>query len=83
MNWIYMYSNTFKYLYMVTSSNGNTFRVTGPLWGERTGHRWIPFTKASEAGLLCFLWSAPEQTIEQTIETPVIWDVIALIRTPL
>ena len=24
-----------------------------------TGHRWIPLTKASDAELLCFLWSAP------------------------
>ena len=31
---------------MMLSSNGNIFRVTGPLWGESTGHRWIPFTKA-------------------------------------
>ena len=34
---------------MMTSSNGNIFRVTGPLWGESTGHRWIPLTKASDA----------------------------------
>ena len=27
---------------MLTSSNGNIFRVTGPLYGEFTGHRWIP-----------------------------------------
>ena len=27
---------------MITSSNGNIFRVTGPLCGEFTGHRWIP-----------------------------------------
>ena len=26
----------------MTSSNGNIFRVTGPLYGEFTGHRWIP-----------------------------------------
>ena len=49
---------------MMTSSNGNTFRVTGPLWGESTGHRWIPLTKASDAELWCFPWSAPEQMIE-------------------
>ena len=35
-------------------------RVTGPLWGESTGHRWIPRTKASDAELWCFLWSASE-----------------------
>ena len=39
--------------------NGNTFRVTGPLCGEFTGHRCIPLTKASNAELWCFLWSAP------------------------
>ena len=36
---------------MMTSSNGNIFCVTGPLWGEFTGDRWIPLTKASDAEL--------------------------------
>ena len=44
---------------MMTSSNGSIFRVTGPLWGEFTGHWWIPLPKASDAELWCFLWSAP------------------------
>ena len=44
----------------MTSSNGNIFRVTGHLCGEFTGPQWIPRTKASEAELWCFLWSAPE-----------------------
>ena len=43
---------------MMTSSNGNIFCVTGPLCGEFTGPRWIPRTKASDAELWCFLWSA-------------------------
>ena len=38
------------------------FRLTGPLWGEFTGDRWIPLTKANDAGLWSFLWSASEQT---------------------
>ena len=46
--------------HMMTSSNGNIFRVNGHLCGEFTGHRWIPRTKASDAELWCFLWSAPE-----------------------
>ena len=46
-------------LNMMTSSNGNIFRVTGPLCGEFTGQRWIPLTKASDAELWCFLWSVP------------------------
>ena len=69
--------------FMMTSLNRNIFRVTGPLWGESTGHRWIPLTKASDAELWCFLWSAPEQTVKQTNEMPVIWDAIALIVTSL
>ena len=45
---------------MMTSSNGNIFRVTGHLCGEFTGPRWIPRTKASDAELWCLLWPAPE-----------------------
>ena len=48
-----------RYVVMMVSWNGNIFRVTGPLCGEFTGHRWIPLTKASDAELCCFLWSAP------------------------
>ena len=55
----------------------NIFRVTDPLCGE------LPLTKASDTELWCFLWSAPERTIEQAIETPVIRDAITLIMTSL
>ena len=41
------------------------------------------FTKASDAEVWCFLWSAPEQTVENTIETPMIWDATTLIMTSL
>ena len=54
---------------MMTSSNENIFRVTGP--------------KSSDAELWCFLWYATEQTVEQTIQMPVIWDAIELIMTSL
>ena len=47
-------------LFMLTSSNGNIFRVNGHLCGEFTGHRWIPHTKVSGADLWCFLSSVPE-----------------------
>ena len=36
------------------------------MWGESTGHWWIPLTEASDAELWCFLWSGPEQTVEQS-----------------
>ena len=45
---------------MMTSLNGNIFRVTGHLCGEFTGPRGIPRTKASDAELWCFRWSASE-----------------------
>ena len=57
-------------IYMMTSSSGNIL-LTSPLWGESIGHR-IPITKASGAELWCFLWSAPQQTVRQTVNTPVI-----------
>ena len=50
---------------MMTSSNGNIFRVTGLLCGEFTGHRWIPRTKASDAELWCFLWSALDKRLNK------------------
>ena len=52
---------------MMISSNENIFRVTG------TGQR--PTARSF------FIWAAPEQTVEQIMETPVIWDDIALIMT--
>ena len=39
--------------------------------------------KSSDAELWYFLWSAPEETVEQSLETPVNWDAIALIMTTL
>ena len=45
---------------MMTSSNGNIFRVTGHLCGEFTGLRWIRRTKASDAEFWCFLWYTPK-----------------------
>ena len=56
MEWYYYKKNCPPSLNMTTSSNGNIFRVTGPLWGEFTGHRWIPLTKASYAELWCFFY---------------------------
>ena len=39
----------------LTSSNGNIFCITVPLWREFTGRQWwIPLTKASDLGVLMF-----------------------------
>ena len=53
------------------------------VWGI---HRWIPRTKGQWRGAAerwCFLWCEPESTAEQAMETPVIWDAIALIVASL
>ena len=50
-----VYAYTLK-IHMIKSSYGNIFRVTDPLSGDRL----IPHTKASDAELWCFLWSAAE-----------------------
>ena len=78
---IVKYFNDFLTDRMMTSSNGNIFLITGSLWGESNGHRWIPLTKAIDVELWYFLSSAAEQMAEQTIETPGIWDAIALNMT--
>ena len=62
----------------MTSSNGNIFCVTGPLCVQSTGDLWIPLIKASNTELWCFLWCAPEQTAEQTVQILVIWDATGL-----
>ena len=64
-----------KKTHIMTSSNGNSFRVIGPMYGEFIGHRWITLTKASDAELCCFLWSAYEnrlskQSRRRRFETP-------------
>ena len=50
---------------MSTSSNENILRITGLLCGEFTYQRWIPRTKASDAELWCFLWSAPKPKLSK------------------
>ena len=47
-----------------------------PVWRESTGPGWIPIIKASHVELLWFLRCAPEQTVEQTMEAPVIWELL-------
>ena len=56
---------------MMTLSNGNIFRVNGPLCEGN-------LTKASDAEPWCFLWPAPKQTVEYSMKVSVIWDTTAL-----
>ena len=67
---------------IMTSSNGNIFRVDGPLWEESTGDRWVPLTKGQCRRAL-FALMCIEQTVEQTTQMTVIRDTFALIMTSL
>ena len=42
------------FFHMLTSCNGNTFRVSGPMWRESTCHRWISLTRGQLWGALMF-----------------------------
>ena len=60
---------------MMTSWNGNAFRVTGPLWGEPTGDRWIPPTKVQKRSCEVFFDVSlskllNKQTNNRWFETP-------------
>ena len=60
---VYSISRMLHYLLgnrMMTSSNGNGFRITGPLSGESTGHQWISPTKGQGHALWRFLWCQPK-----------------------
>ena len=48
-----------------------------PVTGE------FPSQRSSNVELWCFLWSAPEKMVEQTIKTPLIWEAIVLIMMSL
>ena len=52
-------------------------------WSFVTVADGFPLTKASDAEFRCYLWSVPEETVDQTIETPVIREAIVLIMTSL
>ena len=74
-----------KTLFMITSSNGNIFLAAALCEGNPMviGHRLIRLTKSSDAELWWFVWSTPDQTFEQIIEAPVMWDAIPRIMTSL
>ena len=54
----------------------NNFCITGPVCRESTGHDGFPLQRASDPELRYFLCCQPEQTVEQTVELPMIWHII-------
>ena len=73
----------YTYASLIITSFANWYTIAFNKANKSTGDRWISLTKASDAELWCFLWFTPEQTVEQTLEMPVVWDAFALLMTPL
>ena len=42
-------SNHTKFTFKLTSKKTSKFCITGPLWGESTGDRWLPSQRYTEA----------------------------------
>ena len=51
--------------FMMTSSNGTIFRVTGHLCGYFIGHRWIPHTKTSDVEIWCVFYLRPNKRLSK------------------
>ena len=62
----------------MTQSNGNIFRVTGPLCGEFTGHRWIPTQRPVTRSFDVYF----DLRLNKLLRL-VIWDAIVLIMVSL
>ena len=62
----------------MTSWHGEISNITGSLWGETTGPRWIPLTKDQYADFgVLFGWLG--QAVERMIDRMKIWDAIIFI----
>ena len=64
----------------MTPSNGNIFRVTGPLWGESTVTGGFLLQGPVVQSFVVFFDLRLNKGLAK-IETPVIWNTIALIMT--
>ena len=58
------------------SCDRNIFYITGSF--DRVSYWWIHPQRACNTELCYFHWCTTEQTVEQTVEIPVIWDNIML-----
>ena len=66
---------------MMTSSNGDIFRVNGPLGGEFSDHWWIPLINASDGSFGVFFDLRLNKHLRRRID--MIWKAIAPIMTSL
>ena len=68
---------------MMMSSNWNISALLALCEGNPPVTGAFPSQKPVTRSFDIFFYDAPERTLEQTIETPVIWDAIVLIMRSL
>ena len=68
---------------MMTSSNGNIFRVTGPLCGEFTGPGEFPTQRPVTQSFDVFFDLRLNKWLSKQLQRLVIWDASKLIMTSL
>ena len=64
---------------MLASQHGNTSHVTSPVWGESTGHWWIPTHRASNTWFDVDFYTSLNNRWSHS-RFPVIWDAMVLMR---
>ena len=79
-----LWKTTGHIIAMMKSSNGNIFRVTGPLWGNPPVTGGFPSQRlVTRNSDIFFDLHQNRQTTEHTIEGPAIWDAIVLTITSI
>ena len=62
--------------FRIRSRHGSAFRIAGPLWGESTGHRWIPLTEDQQCRAVAFSLMCPWTNRWITAKLPIVWDAM-------
>ena len=84
MQYIVLFCHWINDEHMMTSSNGNIFRVTGPLCGEFTGPGEFPEQRPVTRSFDVFFDLCLNKRLsKQTIVRLVIWDAIVVIMTSM
>ena len=64
--------------YVMMSIHANPLRIVGLLWWKSTCHQLIPLQMTSNLNICCFVLCWSEQTVEHTIELPMVGNAMML-----
>ena len=60
----------------MTSWHRNIFHITGPMWGESTGDRWIALTMGQQSGALMYEVLLTWVSFSMNSRVAAIWDTL-------